>query len=137
MLEAGMSMVAHHPWLGLGPDMVSDVYPIYVARQAPHRNNPHLHNNLMQIAAERGLPCLVAWLWLLGVVLVAAVRSFRKTANDPQGRALAAGTLGVVVSGFVAGMGEYNFGDSEFQMLFLFSMAIPWILHGRSSATPT
>lgn len=135
MLEAGMSMVAHHPWLGVGPDMVGEVYPIYVGRGAPHRNNPHLHNNLMQIAAERGLPCVLAWLWLLGVVLVAAGRSFRRTASDPQGRALAAGALGVVVSGFVAGMFEYNFGDSEFQMLFLFSMAIPWILNGRSRAT--
>lgn len=137
MLEAGTSMVAHHPWLGVGPDMVGEVYPIYVARQAPHRNNPHLHNNLMQIAAERGLACAAAWLWLMGVVLVAAAQSFRNSAHDPQRRALAAGTLGVVVSSFVAGMGEYNFGDSEFQMLFLFSMAIPWILHERSSATHT
>ncbi len=135
MLEAGMSMVAHHPWLGVGPNMVGEVYPIYVARDAPHRNNPHLHNNLMQIAAERGLPCVAAWVWLLGVILVAASRSFRRTVEDPQGRALAAGALGVVVSGFVAGMFEYNFGDSEFQMLFLFSMAIPWILHGRSTTT--
>lgn len=133
MLEAGASMVEQHPWLGVGPDMVGEVYPIYVARDAPHRENPHLHNNLMQIAAERGLPCMAAWLWLLLVVLIAAIRSFRRAIDDPVGRALAAGALGVVVSGFVAGMFEYNFGDSEFQMLFLFSMAIPWILDARST----
>ena len=135
MLEAGMSMVGHHPWLGVGPDMVAEVYPIYVARDAPHRENPHLHNNLMQIAAERGLPCVAAWLWLLVLVLVAAIRSFRRAVGDPSARALAAGALGVGVSGFVAGMFEYNFGDSEFQMLFLFSMAIPWILDKGSTDT--
>lgn len=138
MLEAGMSMVASHPWLGVGPNMVAEVYPIYVAREAPHRDNQHLHNNLVQIAAERGLPCLVAWLSLVAVALIGAFRALRRTGDDPRGRALAAGAMGVLVAGFVAGLFEYNFGDSEFQMLFLFSMAIPWVLddrHGRSDRT--
>ena len=128
MLEAGMGMVANHPWLGVGPNMVAEVYPIYVARDAPHRDNPHLHNNVMQIAAERGLPCLAAWLWILGVAFISSVRAFRRNHKDPRGRALAAGSLGVLIAGFLAGAFEYNFGDSEFQMLFLFAMTIPWIL---------
>lgn len=128
MLEAGLGMVASHPWLGVGPNMVDEVYPIYVSREAPHDDNPHLHNNLMQIAAERGLPCLAAWLWLITVALVAAARSLRRTTRDARSQALAAGALGVLVAGFVAGLFEYNFGDSEFQMLFLFSMAIPWVI---------
>ena len=128
MLQAGMGMVVNHPWLGVGPNMVAEVYPIYVAREAPHRDNLHLHNNVMQIAAERGLPCVVAWLWILGVAFVASGRAFRRAADDSRGRALAAGSLGVLLAGFLAGLFEYNFGDSEFQMLFLFAMAIPWIL---------
>ena len=40
MLQAGMAMVANHPWLGVGPNMVAEVYPIYVARDAPHRDKP-------------------------------------------------------------------------------------------------
>jgi len=128
MLQAGVGMVANHPWLGVGPNMVAEVYPIYVARGAPHRDNPHLHNNLMQIAAERGLPTLVAWLWFLGVALVGSARAFRRAVKDPRARALAAGSLGVLLAGFLAGLFEYNFGDSEFQMMFLFAMTIPWIL---------
>ena len=64
MLESGTQMVANHPWLGVGPNMVADVYPIYRMPEAPLRKNPHLHNNIAQIAAERGLPCLLAWLSL-------------------------------------------------------------------------
>ena len=128
MLQAGMRMVANHPWLGVGPNMVAEVYPIYVARDAPHRDNPHLHNNVMQIAAERGLPCLAAWLWILGVAFITSGRAFRRAVNDSRGRALAAGSLGVLLAGFLAGAFEYNFGDSEFQMLFLFAITIPWIL---------
>jgi len=120
--------VANHPWLGVGPNMVAEVYPIYVARDAPHRDNPHLHNNVMQIAAERGLLCLAAWLWILGIAFISRGRAFRRYHKDPRGRALAAGSLGVLIAGFLAGAFEYNFGDSEFQMLFLFAMTIPWIL---------
>lgn len=128
MLEAGIGMVKNHPWLGVGPNMVAEVYPIYVPRGAPHRDNPHLHNNLMQIAAERGLPTLAAWMWILAVAFVASARAFRRAVDDPRARALAAGSLGVLLAGVLAGLGEYNFGDSEFQMMFLFAITIPWIL---------
>ena len=64
----------------------------------------------------------------VAVALMASARAFRKRRGEPQSRALAAGALGVIVAAFLAGLFEYNFGDSEFQMLFLFSMSIPWIL---------
>jgi hypothetical protein len=90
---------------------------------------------LVQIAAERGLPCLVAWIWLMAVFLLASIRAFRRTCGNPAGRALAAGALGVLVSGLVAGLFEYNFGDSEYLMLFLFVMTIPFLLE-RKDASP-
>ena len=135
MLRAGAVMVANHPLLGVGPDMVAEVYPIYKPIEASERDNLHLHNNLAQIAAERGLPCLAAWLWLFGVAVVAGVRAYRAPASDPRCRALAAGGVGVLVAGFVAGLFEYNFGDSEFQMIFLFAMALPSCL-GREAGSP-
>lgn len=127
MLEAGAHMIANHPFFGVGPDMVAEVYPIYASRDAPSRNNPHLHNNLAQIAAERGLPCLVAWLWFIAVAFTASIRSYR-SASEPTTKALAAGAMGLFLAAFLAGLFEYNFGDSELQMLFLFAMSIPWIL---------
>lgn len=145
MLRSGAHIVENHPWLGVGPEMVSDVYPIYKIPDAPMRENPHLHNNLAQIAAERGLPCLLAWLWLIGVGLSASLHAFRDAdadEDDALGRALAAGSLGLMLAGFVAGLFEYNFGDSEFQMLFLFALAIPFLLRrfadeSEASATST
>jgi O-antigen ligase len=128
MLQSAMHMIANHPLLGVGPDMVSDVYPVYVVEDAPQKTNVHLHNNFAQIAAERGLPCLGAWLWLMASLLVWSVRAYRHTRGDRERRALAAGALGVLISGLAAGFFEYNFGDSEFLMLFLFVMTIPFIL---------
>jgi O-antigen ligase len=54
-------MVRDHPLLGVGPDQVKEAYTDYP--WATRR--PHLHNNVVQIAAERGLPALAAWLWLI------------------------------------------------------------------------
>lgn len=143
MVRSGALIVRNHPWLGVGPEMVSDVYPIYKVPEAPMRENPHLHNNLAQIAAERGLLCLVAWLWLIGSSLAASLHAFRDADEDDSlGRALAAGALGLMLAAFVAGLFEYNFGDSEFQMLFLFALTIPFLLRrfadeSKDSAAPT
>jgi O-antigen ligase len=128
MLEAGSRIVKNHPFLGVGPEMVSEVYPIYVEPDARRHDNPHLHNNLIQVAAERGLPALLAFLWFVGASLCLAIRELRGTSGRGTARALAAGALAVLLSGLVAGLFEYNFGDSEFQMLFLFAMSIPPIL---------
>ena len=132
MLESGVQMVANHPWLGVGLNMVAEVYPIYRLPEAPLRKNPHLHNNIAQIAAERGLPCLLAWLSLITIAFVASVRAFENARDNPRARSLAAGAMGVMIASFLAGQFEYNFGDSEFQMLFLFAMTVPWML-GTSS----
>ena len=132
MLHSGAQMVANHPWLGVGLNMVKDVYPIYRMPEAPLRKNPHLHNNIAQIAAERGLPCLLAWLSLIAVAFVASARAFKRARHDPRARSLAAGAMGVMLAGFLAGQFEYNFGDSEFQMLFLFAMTVPWMLETSS-----
>jgi O-antigen ligase len=126
MLEAGARIVKNHPLLGVGPEMVSEVYPIYVEAGAPRHDNPHLHNNFMQVAAERGIPALVAFLSFVGLSLAIAIRELRKARAAE--RFLAAGALAVLVAGVVAGLFEYNFGDSEFQMLFLFAMSVPPIL---------
>jgi O-antigen ligase len=136
MLQSAMQMTANHPLLGVGPDMVSDAYPIYVVEDAPQPTNVHLHNNFAQIAAERGLPCLGAWLWLMISLLAWSVRAYRRTRDDPERRALAAGALGVLISGLAAGFFEYNFGDSEFLMLFLFVMAIPFVLAREERSKP-
>ena len=121
MLSAGMRMVGDHPLTGVGPDMVQQVYPRYRGPDAVNENNPHLHNVPLQIAAERGLPALAAWLWFV----VAAIRELAARFRQPESRALAAAGLAAVVSMLTAGAFEYNFGDSEFLMLLLVLMTLP------------
>ena len=64
--DAGRSapaMVRDHPLFGVGPEMVEARVSGSTVRPTPcNATNPHLHNVPMQIAAERGLPALAAWL---------------------------------------------------------------------------
>ena len=122
MLREGVHMVKDHPVLGLGPNMVQPFYAQYREPDAVNATNPHLHNVPLQIAAERGLPALAVWIWFIVGLTVALWKMMR----DKRQRLLAATALAAVVSMLAAGMFEYNFGDSEFLMLFLILVTLPF-----------
>jgi O-antigen ligase len=115
-------MVEARPLTGVGPDMVSRVYEEYRDPLAVEPMNPHLHNVPIQIAAERGLPALGIWLWFI-VTLVARLLATMRTTRHPF---LAATALAAIASMLAAGLFEYNFGDSEFLMLFLVLITLPF-----------
>jgi O-antigen ligase len=123
MLTMGRAMIADHPIFGVGPEMVEVAYPQYRVDWAVNPTNPHLHNVPMQIAAERGLPALAVWLWF---IVVAARDLLRLVRAGGTTRPLAAGGLAAIVAMLVAGFFEYNFGDSEFLMLFLGLITAPF-----------
>jgi O-antigen ligase len=127
MWQAGLDMVLERPVFGQGPGMVEVVYPRFRWPEAPNPRQPHLHNNVMQIAAERGLPGLVFFLWWVGVAFLAALREAQRAAATGRGPGwAAAGALAALAAVFVAGLFEYNLGDSEVLMLVLLLTAVPF-----------
>jgi hypothetical protein len=129
MLHVGERMLATYPLTGVGPTMVERRYREFLASNEDQHVNPHLHNVPMQIAAERGLPALVIWLWLIGALVIGLFRQLKV----PESRFLAATALACIVAMLVAGQFEYNFGDSEFLMLFLVFMTLPFTRPARDA----
>ncbi|MGH9407969.1 MAG: O-antigen ligase family protein [Vicinamibacterales bacterium] len=121
MLKSGERIVKDYPMTGVGPDMIIEVYPHYRDKGAINQRNPHLHDVPLQIAAERGLPALALWIWFI----VTLVRDFVRRRHGPL-PALANMGLAVVAAMLAAGLFEYNFGDSEFLMLFLLLVTLPY-----------
>ncbi|MCA1648833.1 MAG: hypothetical protein LC753_00700 [Acidobacteria bacterium] len=107
------------------------VYPHYRDPAAEKQLNPHLHNVPLQIAAERGLPALAIWFWFIGTLVVDFLRKRRVSALP----SLPTAALACVTAMFTAGMFEYNFGDSEFLMLFLVLMTLPYAADRQPAAT--
>lgn len=137
MWRSGLEMVKDHPLLGVGPGGVKRLYPRYVLPEAGKRSTGHLHSNLVQIAAERGILGLLAWLWIwVAFFLKAATILRRLQAGAGADRMLTAGSLAAILGFLVAGLFEYNFGDSEVVMLAYLIMTAPFIAEkaGREDA---
>lgn len=130
MLQSGVQIIRDFPLTGVGSGMIPQVYPQYRAPDSVYRNNQHLHNNLIQVAAENGIFALAAWLWLIGKVLFDLIHWKRNVMNAEE-QFMIHGTIGIVISLFVAGMFEYNFGDSEIKMLFFVLITLPYAWHKR------
>lgn len=126
-LKAGIKIIKEFPLLGTGPDMVDMVFqdPKY-GLSAEARRNVHLHNNLIQIAAERGIPTLLLWLSFMVWTFVSLIKLLRN--KDPSLYPLTVASLASVAALFSAGLFEYNFADSEITMLFLYLITLPFSL---------
>ncbi len=126
MWQVGLRMIQTHPLVGVGPNNIEQVYMLYLPPgEVPVVGyHEHLHNDFLQLGAERGLPCLAAWVWLMtalgwhyGKMRRQLIRG--KWVTD----AAIAGLLALLVEGCF----EFNFGTSPVLMLFLFVASTPFV----------
>ena len=126
-LKTGIKIIKDYPFFGTGPDTVDMVFQdskYGLSEEA--KKNVHLHNNIIQTAAERGIPTLIAWLVF---VILAFISLFKLLKNkDPTTLAFTITALAAILGLFTAGLFEYNFADSEITALFLYIITIPFTL---------
>lgn len=139
MLKSGAAMVHDHWLTGVGPNMVPREYLAHYKRadavdpaDQQGSTRAHLHNVIVQLAAERGLPALGFWLWFV----IAAATGLWQLMRQGPAPALAASGLFAIVAMCIAGLFEHNFGDSEFLILFLGLITLPWAAR-QSDVTQT
>jgi O-antigen ligase len=132
-IRAGVKIIGDYPLTGTGPDTVDMVFqnPKYGLSEDAKRN-VHLHNTVIQIAAERGIPALAAWLVFIVAIFLGLAKLVR--ARDPETLPLAAGALAALTAIVVSGFFEYNFGDSEVAILFFYLVTMPFAAAGARRA---
>lgn len=118
MTQAGIEMIRDSPLLGVGPGNVKSEYALYRKQDAPRPRPPHLHNNLVQLWAERGILGLASYVALVALFLRECMRAW----NGPKKMWAQVGIATMVALG-VAGLFEFNFGDTEVFYLMLNVMA--------------
>ena len=132
MWRSGVKMFMDKTLLGFGPGRVKDNYARHASPDANQNSPSHLHNNMVHLAAERGILALVAWIWAWIGYFVLVVQRIRDTRDAPFGtRFRMVGGLAVAAGFLSAGMFEYNFGDSEVVMLMFMAIALPFV--GRTN----
>jgi len=134
MWKAGAKMIRERPFFGVGPARVKALYPAYRVSGWVEPRPGHLHNNVVMIAAETGIPSLFAYLWFVGAFFVAALRQVRASTRGEPLRGLTLGAIGAMAALFAAGMFEYNFGDVEVLMATLVVATLPFAGRTRPAA---
>lgn len=126
----GKNIIVAHPWTGLGPSMVSRHYHDYAGTdEFPSWIYQHLHNNFLHIAAEMGVITLLIWVALWVRLFWDFVGFVRGQPSDRFLYCIAMSGVGVLAAFLLAGLFEYNFGDSEILILLLFFITIPYVVH--------
>lgn len=146
--RTGFRMIQAHPWLGLGPEQikpnnpeqrVSEIFKQYlppdVHEPLPEGWYGHLHNIFLQYAAERGIPAMLAVLWMLLMMLTDFWRALRRLPPGPSDRRFVLhGAIAVIIATMVAGMFEHNLGDSEVLTMFLVVAACGYVAAEKEPA---
>ncbi len=134
MWEVGLRMIQKHPWVGVGPNNIEEVYTLYLAPgETPIAGyREHLHNDFLQLAAERGLPCLAAWVWFMAALGWHFWRIRRQFVRGPRQTWVVDAAMASWLAFLAEGCFEFNFGTSPVLMLFLFIASTPFVVEKQS-----
>ncbi len=128
MWEDGLRLIRQHPWFGVGMETIRNHWSEWNIRAFTFfHDESHFHNDMMQIAVERGLPALAAWLWFVIGYFIFLARLIRK--SRPRSRfatGVAAGVLASFVAFQTTALVHYDLGIEPVAMIlfFYFGLAI-------------
>ncbi|MBN2400445.1 MAG: O-antigen ligase family protein [Candidatus Aminicenantes bacterium] len=128
MFYSGIKIFSDYPLTGVGSNNIEKVIAGNEARYKHPESrqiNVHLHNNFMQILAERGIFALASILLACVFIMIQLLKSLKSSSGER--RAITVGVLFVFVGFLVAGMFEYNFGDSEIKFIFFYFLSLPFL----------
>ena len=137
MLRVGWNMIKQHPLAGVGAGRIQETYRSYLAPSDPvPAYHGHLHNNLVQVAAESGVPTAVAAVVFCVILLVDIGRSCKVAATE-EGQFLSLAAL-LALSGFLlAGLFDYTYGHSLGLILLAFGVLPALLVNFRRGAPNT
>jgi O-antigen ligase len=127
-----------HLLVGVGMDSIKSHWREWNLFDQGRRPMGHMHSDYLQIALERGVPTLIAWLVLMGIYALTLWRSLRRVPNDHWlERGIILGAMGGLAGFMISGLVHYNWGDSEVVMIFYLIMGLSLIVERQVRATQT
>jgi len=122
MWEDGIRLVREHPWFGVGMETVRVHYGEWNIRAFIQYNvQSHFHSTFLQIAVERGIPALLAWMWFSVAYFVFLFRLIWRVRTQSR---FACGAAAGVLAGFAAftlsSVVHYNLGEESLAMILFF-----------------
>ena len=137
MWKDGIRLVREHPWFGVGMETVRVHYREWNIRGfIQYDVVSHFHSTFLQIAVERGIPALLAWLWFSVAYFVFLLRLIRRLRNRSRfASGVAVGVLASFLAFSFTSFFHYNLGEEPLAMITFFYFGIAVALD-RIAATP-
>ena len=129
MWRAGWTMIKERTWFGIGTGRMAEAFPYYIpddVDELPLGYYGHLHSIYVHYAAERGVPALLAILWLLGTVLWDHGRALRKSTPGGDDRYLLHAGIAATISVLTVGIFDLTLDDSEILGTYLILIAVTY-----------
>lgn len=123
MWEDGLRLIRQHPWFGVGMETIRNHWSEWNIRAFTFfHDESHFHSDMMQIAVERGVPAMAAWVWFVIAYLVFLVRLIGKARTRSRfATGVAAGLLGSFLAFQTTALVHYDLGiESVAMILFLY-----------------
>jgi hypothetical protein len=145
--STGFRMIEAHPLLGVGPEQqrvqfdkympawVHEKYLTLPEEERKHWPNGrpegfygHVHNLYIEYAAERGIPVLLVFLWMITWIILDFTRGLRALPPGPSTRRfILEGAIAIVIAALIEAFTEVNLGDSEPLTMFLVAVACGYL----------
>jgi len=122
MWEDGLRLVRQHPWFGVGMETVRLHFQEWNIRAFMKYNvRSHFHSTFVQIAVERGIPALLAWLWFCTAYFLFLLRLIpRLRARSRFAAGVAVGALAGLIGFTFTSFFHYNIGEESLAMILFF-----------------
>jgi len=120
MWSAAWHLIGDHIILGAGPGQAYKLLPAYGC----DLEYAHLHNDLINTAANSGLLGLAAFLWIWIAFLRLTARCQHRLRKTPWAAAMATAGFGIVIAFLVAAQFQCYYTDAEDGMLLWFLMGL-------------
>jgi hypothetical protein len=124
-----LRLIRQHAWFGIGMETIRNhwkewnirAFALYPDEQS------HFHSDTIQIAVDRGLPALAAWLWFVVGYIMFLFRLARKAASRSRfAYGVAVGLLAAFTAFLGAGLLHYSLGEETLVMglFFFYGLAV-------------
>jgi len=137
MWEDGVRLIRQHPFFGVGMETVRLHYREWNIRGFIQYNViSHFHSTYLQIAVERGIPALIAWLWFCIAYAIFLWRLITRLRSQSRfACAVAVGSLAGLIAFCFASIFHYNLGEEPLAMIFYFYFGLA-VAMDRMLTTP-
>ncbi|MCX6555356.1 MAG: O-antigen ligase family protein [Candidatus Aminicenantes bacterium] len=128
MFYSGWRIFQDRPWTGVGS---GNIEKVIAGNEKRYRHpqaekiNMHLHDNFLQILAERGMFALASFLLACLFIILQLLKSLRSRTGE--WRVITIGVLFAFIGFLIAGLFEYNFGDSEIKFMLFYFLSLPFL----------